>query len=84
MQEIRAASNVSENLDHPIAPFLYTISCMHCMTVSLAAGGMGLGTMWGREMAWEMLQATGFESIERQELSHDIMNDFYILRKGGV
>ncbi|MGD1952791.1 MAG: class I SAM-dependent methyltransferase [Leptolyngbyaceae cyanobacterium] len=84
MQEIRAASNVSENLDHPVAPFLYTISCMHCMTVSLAAGGMGLGTMWGREMAWEMLQATGFESIELKELAHDIMNDFYILRKGGV
>lgn len=84
MQEIRAASNVSENLDHPVAPFLYTISCMHCMTVSLAAGGMGLGTMWGREMAWEMLQAAGFQAIERKELPHDIMNDFYILRKGTI
>ncbi|MEM9449313.1 MAG: hypothetical protein AAGA75_12370 [Cyanobacteria bacterium P01_E01_bin.6] len=68
----------------PVAPFLYTISCMHCMTVSLAAGGMGLGTIWGREMAWEMLQATGFESIERKEFPHDIMNDFYILRKGAI
>ncbi|NBD18736.1 MAG: methyltransferase domain-containing protein [Cyanobacteria bacterium] len=34
MQDIRASSDVSGNLDHPFAPFLYTVSCMHCMTVS--------------------------------------------------
>lgn len=82
MQDIRAASDVSGNLDHPLAPFLYTISCMHCMTVSLAAGGMGLGTMWGREKALAMLKEAGFVSIERKELPHDIMNDYYLLRKG--
>ena len=36
MQDIAGSSHVHNNLDHPIAPFLYTISCMHCMTVSLA------------------------------------------------
>lgn len=82
MQDIRAASEVSGNLDHPVAPFLYTISCMHCMTVSLAAGGMGLGTMWGREKAWEMLKEAGFPHIEMKLLPHDIMNDYYILPKG--
>ncbi|MGP1387300.1 MAG: class I SAM-dependent methyltransferase [Thainema sp.] len=81
MQEIRAASEVSGNLDHPLAPFLYTVSCMHCMTVSLAEGGMGLGTMWGREQAESMLNAAGFQQIDRQELPHDIMNDYYIIRK---
>ena len=84
MQEIRAESHVSGNLDHPLAPFLYTISCMHCMTVSLAEGGMGLGTMWGREQALSMLQQAGFKSIERQALPHDIMNDYYIIRKGAA
>lgn len=84
MQDIRAATDVSGNLDHPLAPFLYTLSCMHCMTVSLAAGGIGLGTMWGREQAMEMLQAAGFKSIERKELTHDIMNDYYIIRKGAA
>ena len=84
MQDIRAASDLSGNLDHPLAPFLYTTSCMHCMTVSLAAGGMGLGTMWGREKALEMLNEAGFVSIEMKELPHDIMNDYYLLRKGNV
>ncbi|MCG8361736.1 MAG: class I SAM-dependent methyltransferase [Pseudanabaenales cyanobacterium] len=84
MQDIRAASDVSGNLDHPLGPFLYTISCMHCMTVSLAEGGMGLGTMWGREKALAMLKEAGFVSIEMKELPHDIMNDYYLLRKGNV
>ena len=82
MQDIRAASEVSGNLDHPVAPFLYTVSCLHCMTVSLAEGGMGLGTMWGREKASEMLAQAGFRSIARKELPHDIMNDYYVIRKG--
>ena len=41
------------NRDRPIGTLLYTISCMHCMTTSLAQGGMGLGAMWGEEKALE-------------------------------
>lgn len=81
MQDIRAASDVGGNLDHPVAPFLYTISCMHCMTVSLAAGGMGLGTMWGQQKALEMLGDAGFSRVEIKQLAHDFQNDYYIVRK---
>jgi len=45
MQDIAGSSHVHKNLDHPLAVFLYTISCMHCMTVSLALNGDGLGAM---------------------------------------
>jgi SAM-dependent methyltransferase len=45
MVDIKASSQVHENLDHPMGPFLYTTSAMHCMTVSLALDGEGLGTM---------------------------------------
>ena len=45
---------------------LYTISTMHCMTVSLAYEGEGLGTVWGRQKAEKMLVAAGF-SPERCE-----------------
>ena len=48
MQEIKGTSDVELDRHNPMAPFLYTISCMHCMTVSLSAGGAGLGAMWGR------------------------------------
>ncbi|PSB66907.1 transcriptional regulator, partial [filamentous cyanobacterium CCP1] len=81
MQDIHAATEVSGNLEHPLAPFLYTISCMHCMTVSLAQGGVGLGTMWGQEKAFELLKEAGFSSVEVKNLSHDIMNDYYINKK---
>lgn len=81
MQDIHASTEVSGNLDHPVAPLLYTTSCMHCMTVSLAAGGLGLGTMWGREKALELLKEAGFSSIEIKQLPHDVMNDYYIVRK---
>ncbi len=83
MQDIRASSNVGNNLDHPIGPFLYAISCNHCMTVSLAAGGMGLGTMWGEELALEMLQAAGFTRVQVHQLEHDVQNNYYVVYKAG-
>ncbi|HWS55579.1 MAG TPA: class I SAM-dependent methyltransferase [Pyrinomonadaceae bacterium] len=81
MQDIRGSRHVAKNMDHPVAPFLYTISAMHCMTVSLAAGGDGLGTMWGEETAVEMLAEAGFYNIEVRQLPHDIMNNYYVARK---
>ena len=78
---IRASSDVSGNLDRAVAPLLYAISCMHCMTVSLAAGGMGLGTMWGQQKALEMLDDAGFTRVEIKQLAHDFQNDYYIVRK---
>src|SRR5690606_9639396 len=35
-QDITGSSHLEKNVDLPVAPFLYTISYMHCMTVSLA------------------------------------------------
>jgi 2-polyprenyl-3-methyl-5-hydroxy-6-metoxy-1,4-benzoquinol methylase len=81
MQDIHATTEVNGNLDHPIAPLLYTISCMHCITVSLAYGGMGLGAMWGKEKALQMLADAGFQQVEIRQLSHDFQNDYYIIRK---
>lgn len=81
MQDIAGSSHVHNNLDHPIGPFLYTISCMHCMTVSLADNGDGLGAMWGREKALQMLAQAGFGRVEVKELAHDIQNNYYICRK---
>lgn len=81
MQDIDASSNVHQNLEHPIGTLLYTISCMHCMTVSLAQNGLGLGAMWGRERAREMLQAAGFSQTDIYNLEHDFQNCYYVNRK---
>ena len=81
MQDIRGCSHVHKNLDHPLGPLLYTISCMHCMTVSLAQGGEGLGAMWGEEKTREYLALAGFRSVEKHELAHDIQNNWYVVTK---
>lgn len=78
MQDIYASSHLHENTDHPLGTMLYTISCMHCMTVSLAQDGEGLGTMWGEQKARELLAEAGFRSIALERLEHDIQNAYYI------
>jgi 2-polyprenyl-3-methyl-5-hydroxy-6-metoxy-1,4-benzoquinol methylase len=81
MQDIRASSFVHKNMDHPIGTFLYTVSAMHCMTVSLAQDGEGVGAMWGEEKTREYLQKAGFRSVETKNLAHDIQNNWYLVRK---
>lgn len=80
MQDIGSSTNVAENRDHPIGPFMYTISCMHCMTVSLAQGGLGVGAAWGEELTKKFLAKAGFTQIDRHTLEHDIQNYYYIAR----
>ncbi len=81
MQDIAASSHLHRNLEHPLGPFLYTISTMHCMSVSLAQGGAGLGTVWGEELAVEMLGEAGFGGVEVKRLPHDILNNYYLAKK---
>ena len=78
MQDISGSSHLHEDIAHPFGPLLYTISCMHCMSVSLANGGPGLGAMWGKETALRMLQEAGFSSVRVESLPHDPLNFFYI------
>jgi SAM-dependent methyltransferase len=78
MQDIDGHSHHHDNLEHPLGSFMYTISCMHCMTVSLAQGGEGLGAMWGIEKAEELLGEAGFGSVELTRLEHDTQNVYAV------
>ncbi len=80
MVEIDAHSDHTGNLDHPMGPFLYTVSLMHCMPVGLNDNGAGLGMMWGRERAEAMLQEAGFEEIEPEAMEHDPFNVHILCR----
>ena len=80
--DIAGSSHVHENLDHPLAPMLYSVSTFHCMTVSLALDGAGLGTMWGEQVANQMLRDAGFTSIETKKIPEDIVNVYYVARRG--
>ena len=81
MQDIAGSSDVSKNIGGPLSTFIYTISCMHCMTVSLAQGGVGLGAAWGEELAESMLRDAGFREVTVNRLEHDVMNAFFIAER---
>jgi SAM-dependent methyltransferase len=82
MVDIRASSNLEENIPHPFAPFLYGISTMHCMTVSLALNGAGLGAVWGEQKALEMLNGAGFTRVDVHRLADDPLDNYYVARAG--
>lgn len=81
MVDIKAETGVENNLGLPWATYLYTLSLMHCMTVSLAQGGTGLGTVWGRQKAVQMLGEAGLVDIDVKEIRTDPFNYFYVARK---
>ena len=83
MFDIRASSHLERNLDNPMAPWLYAVSTLHCMTVSLASEGAGLGTVWGEELALEMLATAGFVDLEVHEVEADPLDSVYVARKPG-
>ena len=81
MQDISGSTHVHKNISHPVGTLLYTISCMHCMTVSLEQGGEGLGAMWGIEKAQDMLRETGFKKVKINRLDHDFQNCYFVAPK---
>jgi len=80
MVDMKFASDVADNLANPFAPLYYGISTMHCMTVSLAEGGAGLGTVWGEQLARRLLAEAGFTSVEVLD-SPRPQNCIYVCRK---
>ncbi|MCI0343652.1 MAG: class I SAM-dependent methyltransferase [Planctomycetales bacterium] len=82
MVDIAASSRVHENMDHPFGPALYGASTFHCMTVSLAQRGEGLGTMWGEQKARELLAEAGFARVEVRRIEGDFLNNYFTCSRG--
>jgi 2-polyprenyl-3-methyl-5-hydroxy-6-metoxy-1,4-benzoquinol methylase len=81
MLDVWASSELADNVGAPMAPYLYTMSTMHCMSVSLASGGPGLGTAWGHQTATRMLREAGFADVRLFERV-DPANSLYVARRG--
>jgi SAM-dependent methyltransferase len=62
--EADASDRLEENLNSRGRSY-YAASTMHCMTVSLAGGGEGLGVVVGEARAREMALEAGFSRFER-------------------
>jgi 2-polyprenyl-3-methyl-5-hydroxy-6-metoxy-1,4-benzoquinol methylase len=80
MIDIAADSELAENRAHPMGAFLYAVSLMHCLPVGLADGGAGLGMMWGRQKAAELLSEAGFSDVRVEEIPNDPFNLHFFCR----
>lgn len=78
MMDTRRSSRLEENVGNPLAPLLYAVSTLHCMTVSLAHDGAGLGTAWGEQTARRMLADAGFSGVDVREVPDDPLDSVYL------
>jgi SAM-dependent methyltransferase len=83
MREPRAADTLAGNLANPMAPILYSISTLHCLTVSLAHDGAGIGLVFGEGRARQMLADAGFGSVEVHPAPNHPFDAVYITRTTG-
>jgi 2-polyprenyl-3-methyl-5-hydroxy-6-metoxy-1,4-benzoquinol methylase len=81
MVDVKASSRLEDNVGVPLATMLYTVSTMHCMSVSLGLDGVGLGTVWGHQLATSMLADAGFPDVTISEIESDPLNSYYVARK---
>jgi len=81
MVEPTASSNLEENVANPLAPWLYGVSTLHCLTVSLAHGGTGLGTAWGEQRARQALADAGFGPVTALPAPGDALDTIFITTK---
>ena len=80
--DIKARDSFSENAaKNPMAPLMYGISVLSCMSSAMSTpGGAGLGTLGLSEnTAREMSAAAGFTRFEKLPIDHSV-NAFYEIR----
>ena len=83
MGDIAFSSRLEDNVGRPLAPTVFAFSVFHCLTVSLAYGGEGLGTAWGEQLARQLLAEAGFGSVDTARVDGDPLNLYYVARKHG-
>ena len=83
MKEPHGADALEDNLENPMASMLYSMSTLHCMTVSLAHGGAGIGTMFGEQLALRLLADAGFADVDVVPAPNDPPDAVYIARRLG-
>ncbi len=79
MVEPKVAERLADDLANPFARMLHGISCLHCVPVSLAQGGPGLGACWGEARARGMAHEAAFASFEVLPVKSPVQA-FYALR----
>jgi len=73
-------SHLAHENRNPIGRAFHAVSPLHCLTVSLAYDGAGLGTVIGEKGARDLASQAGFVSFERLPIPNPF-NQFFALRR---
>lgn len=71
MVEPTASGDLDEDVRNPMALMGFATSLSHCVQVSLAEGGPGLGGMWGSAGARALLADAGFTEVREHRSASD-------------
>jgi SAM-dependent methyltransferase len=82
LDEPGMSARLEDNIGDPMAPFVYSVSTLHCLTVSLAQGGAGLGTVWGEQTARQLLADAGFADVTVHPAPGDPGNSVFVATRG--
>jgi SAM-dependent methyltransferase len=76
MREVRGVAQLERDAAHPLAPFLYAVSCLHG-----AAAPPGAGSC--EQTLRRRLAAAGFASVEVHTLPHDPIHRYAVAHRAG-
>lgn len=79
MSEMNVSANPEENIN-PRGRMMYSISTLYCLSVSLADGGAGIGTLMGEPKARELAAEAGFGHFRRLPVE-DMFSVLYEMRE---
>lgn len=65
----------------PVGAVDLGVSTLHCLTVSLAPGGAGLGTAWGHRRACQPLEDVGFADVSLHDAPGDPLDIILVATK---
>jgi SAM-dependent methyltransferase len=83
MQEEASTGSPLRDAKRPLAVFSYALSCLQSLATSRAAGGAGLGAMWGARDVRGALTAAGFHRIEEKRVARDPRSMYFVARSNG-
>jgi len=81
MQDVNFSCDVEKNVNQVYGPALYADSLLRTMTISLSEGGLGLGAVWGTEVAQKMLKENGFNKTEIVVFPEDFVTCWFVNQK---
>jgi SAM-dependent methyltransferase len=81
LREPHAADRLEDNIGNPMAAVQYSVSVMHCLTVSLAHAGAGIGLAFGEGHARRLLTEAGFADPQLHPAPGQPFDVVYVTRR---